>query len=232
MSKTSNVGDLRTRLQQKIQQDRIEIETLTRSELKKLADNLRPSVKDESYIIVRDIKEHTRWMNAALWGTWLRSVVVGVCLFLGICVGSWGLTRWYSNNIQSLIQRRAALTRQVEREQTRLDQLRAQTWGVWLHEAEDGARSMVLPNETPLGLAELLGKRELDLAVKPPVGAFVLVCRLPVFLWVVLGPLRQVPVLFVFQFLPVLLVAPLALDVIALGAGQLPPAREPKLALR
>ena len=65
--------------------------------------------------------------------------------------GSWGLTRWYANNIQNLIQRRAALTRQVEREQTRLDQLRAQTWGVGLHEAEDGARSMVLPNGTPLG---------------------------------------------------------------------------------
>ena len=47
--------------------------------------------------------------------------------------------------------RRAALTRQVEREQTRLDQLREQTWGVWLHEAEDGARSVVLPKGTPLG---------------------------------------------------------------------------------
>ena len=108
-------------------------------------------MKDESYIIVRDIKEHTRWMNAALWGAWLRSVVVGGCLFLGICGGSWGLTRWYSNNIQSLIQRRDALTLQIEREQTRLDQILAQTWGVWLHEAEDGARSVVLPKGTPLG---------------------------------------------------------------------------------
>ena len=52
--------------------------------------------------------------------------------------GSWGLTRWYANNIQNLIQRRAALTRQVEREQTRLDQLRAQTWGVGLHECVTG----------------------------------------------------------------------------------------------
>ena len=33
----------------------------------------------------------------------------------------------------------------------------------------------------PLGLAELLGKRELDLAIQAPVGAFVLVRRLPVF---------------------------------------------------
>ena len=145
------MSDLQTRLQKRAEQERQQIEAVTQSELKKLADNLRQSVKDESYIIVRDIKEHTRWMNAALWSAWLRSVVVGVCLFLGICVGSWGLTRWYSNNIQSLIQRRAALTRQVEREQTRLDQLRAQTWDVWLHEAEDGARSVVLPNGTPLG---------------------------------------------------------------------------------
>ena len=96
MSKTSNVADLMARLQQKIEQDRQQIEALTQSELKKLADNLRQSVQDESYITVRDIKEHTRWMNAALWGAWLRSVVVGVCLFLGICVGSWGLTRWYA----------------------------------------------------------------------------------------------------------------------------------------
>ena len=74
----------------------------------------------------------------------------------------------------------------------------------------------------PIGLAELLGKRELDLAVETPVGAFVLVRRLPVRSGVVLGPLRHVSVRFVFQFLAVLLVAPLALDVLALGAGRLP----------
>ena len=31
-------------------------------------------------------------MNAALWGAWLRSGVIGVCLFLGILGGSWRLT--------------------------------------------------------------------------------------------------------------------------------------------
>ena len=76
----------------------------------------------------------------------------------------------------------------------------------------------------PLGFSlKLLGKRELDLAVQPPVGAFVFVCRLPVFSGVVLRPLRHVSVLFVLQFLTILLVAPFALNVIALGAGRLPP---------
>ena len=74
MSKTSNVSDLMARLQEKIEQDRKQIEALTQSELKKLAENLRQSVQDASYIIVRDIKNHTRWMNAVLWGAWLRSV--------------------------------------------------------------------------------------------------------------------------------------------------------------
>ena len=74
----------------------------------------------------------------------------------------------------------------------------------------------------PLLLVQLLGQGELNLAVQPSVGALVLIRRLPVFSGVVLGPLRHVPVLFVFQFLAVLLVAPLALDVIALGAGRLP----------
>ena len=110
--RTSSGSDLQARLQKRAAQDRQEIEALTQSELKKLAKNLRQSVNDEMYIIVRDIKDHTRWMNAALWRPWLRSVTVGVCLFLGILAGSWGLTRWYANHIQSLIETKAVL--QVE----------------------------------------------------------------------------------------------------------------------
>ena len=106
MNGTSSGSDLQARLQKRAERDRQEIEALTQSELKKLADNLRQSVQDEMYIIVRDIKDHTRWMNAALWRPWLRSVAVGVCLFLGILAGSWGLTRWYANQIQSLIETR------------------------------------------------------------------------------------------------------------------------------
>ena len=53
----------------------------------------------------------------------------------------------------------------------------------------------------PLVLVQLLGQGELNLAVQPAVGAFVLVRRLPVRSGVVLGPLRHVSVLFVFQFL-------------------------------
>ena len=68
MNETSSGSDLKARLQKQTEQERKQIEAVTRSELKKLADNLRQSVEDEMYIIVRDIKDHTRRMNAALWG--------------------------------------------------------------------------------------------------------------------------------------------------------------------
>ena len=75
----------------------------------------------------------------------------------------------------------------------------------------------------PPGFAQLLGKRELDLPVEAPVGPLVLVRRRPIRARVILGPLRHILVLFVFQFLPVPLVASFALDVLALGEGRLAP---------
>ena len=148
MNGTSSGSDLQARLQKRAEQDRQEIEALTQSELKKLAKNLRQSVNDEMYIIVRDIKEHTRWMNAALWGAWLRSVVVGVCLFLGILGGSWGLTRWYANHIQSLIETKAMLEIEIQEARQTIERIEQDTWGVKLVEV-DGRRYAILPESTP-----------------------------------------------------------------------------------
>ena len=107
------------------------------------------SVNDEMYIIVRDIKDHTRWMNAALWGgAWLRSVTVGVCLFLGILAGSWGLTRWYANHIQSLIETRAALEIEIQEARQTIERIEQTTWGVTLVEV-NGQRFAILPESTP-----------------------------------------------------------------------------------
>ena len=100
------------------------------------------------YIIVRDIKDHTRRMNAALWVPWLRSVAIGTCLFLGILAGSWGLTRWYANQIQSLIQTREALEFEIQEASQTLERLDQTTWGVNLVEV-NGQRFAILPESTP-----------------------------------------------------------------------------------
>ena len=105
-------------------------------------------MEDEAYIIVRDIKDHTRRMNAALWGAWLRSGVIGVCLFLGILAGSWGLTRWYSNHIQSLIETKAMLEIEIQEARQTVERIEETTWGVVLHEGEQGRKFVVLPKRT------------------------------------------------------------------------------------
>ena len=79
---------------------------------------------------------------------WLRSLGVGLCVCLGIFGGSWGLTQWQSSRVQRLVERQEALRLAIAQEQQTLAQLQAQTWGVWLHEAEDGGRYVVLPQGT------------------------------------------------------------------------------------
>ena len=82
-----------------------------------------------------------------------------------------------------------------------------------------GERARELP---PAARVQFARQGELDLAVEPPVGALVLVRRLPVGVWVVLRPRGHVAVLDMLAFLAVSGMAPLALDVIILGAGGLP----------
>ena len=67
------------------------------------------------------------------------------CLFLGILAGSWGLTRWYSNHIQSLIETKAMLEFEIQEARQTVDRLEETTWGVVLHEGEEGRKFAVLP---------------------------------------------------------------------------------------
>ena len=91
-----------------------------------------------------------RRMARALFGAWGRPVAIGLLISLGIFAGSWGLTRFLALRIQTLIGTRDAVTASIEREQARRQELLDQTWGVWLHEADDGERYVVPPPGTLL----------------------------------------------------------------------------------
>ena len=148
MNRTSGVSDLQARLQKTAETERQEVEAIVQGELKKLSGNLRDIVAHALYTIESDTKTWSRRLSAAALKAWARPIVIGLLIFLGICVGSWGLTQWYAIQIQNLIERRDAMRLQVERQQTLLDQ----TWGVWMHEAEDGTRYVVFPDGTTLDI--------------------------------------------------------------------------------
>ena len=75
-------------------------------------------------------------------------MTVGVCLFLGILAGSWGLTRWYANQIQSLIETRGALEFEIQEARQTIERIEQDTWGVKLVEV-NGQRFAILPESTP-----------------------------------------------------------------------------------
>ena len=78
---------------------------------------------------------------------WLRPLMVGIVISLGIFGASWGLMQWLSSRVQTLLETQETLQFGIAQQQRDLDQLQAQTWGVWLHE-EDGMRYVVLPRGT------------------------------------------------------------------------------------
>ena len=148
MNETSSMSDLQKRIQKRVEQDRQQMEAVVQSELKKLSENLNRIVKRELLTIESDTKVWSKRLSVAALKAWSRPIGVGLLIFLGIFVGSWGLTQWLSSSVESHIEARAAIRLEIEQEQRTLDQLRAQTWGVWLHEAEDGGRHVVLPRGT------------------------------------------------------------------------------------
>ena len=84
-----------------------------------------------------------RQVSALKW-SWLLPLAAGITLFLLISLGSWGLARWQSSRIRARGETLERLDLELEERTRTLQQLNAGTWGIRLHEAENG-KYIVLP---------------------------------------------------------------------------------------
>ncbi len=141
---TSKANDLTERLRRRLETEREAIEELTASELERLGENSRRVASNALRTIERDTAAATGRMRALLLKAWLRPLVVGLSLWLGICGGSWATVQWLSTRIQARIQTVAALDLEIEEARRTLAQLEETTWGITLREIE-GERFVVLP---------------------------------------------------------------------------------------
>ncbi len=147
MSRTSNPNDLTARVQSRMEADRRQIEAATTSELRRLGANLRAVASDELRTTEAAMATATARTRALLLNAWLRPLVVGLIVFLGISGGSWGLMYWLSASIQRRIETLATLEVQIEHAHETLAEIEETTWGVTLLEI-DGERFVVLPAGT------------------------------------------------------------------------------------
>ena len=144
---TSNPNDFSVRLTSQMAAERRQIEKTAASELRRLGENLRAVANDELHSTETVTAAGTARIRVVLLNAWLRPLVVGLVIFVGISGGSWGLMHWLSTGIQDRIETRAALDVQIEDARATLAEIEETTWGVTLLETDRG-RFVVLPDGT------------------------------------------------------------------------------------
>ena len=132
------------RLRRRLENERGEIKALTANELERLAENSRRVTRSALRSIERDTEEATGRMRALLLKAWLRPLVVGLSLWLGIFGGSWATMHWLWTGIQSRIEMAVDLDLRIEEARQTLTQMEVDTWGIVLSEI-NGERFVVLP---------------------------------------------------------------------------------------
>ena len=141
---TSSQSDLTERLRQKLETERLEIEATASRELRRLGESLNGAASDALHSIKDDMAASTGRMRVLLMRAWLRPLVMGLSLFLGISGGSWATMHWLSASIESRIRTVAVLNVNIKQARETLAQIEQTTWGVTLRKI-DGQRFVVMP---------------------------------------------------------------------------------------
>ena len=136
-----------SRLRRRLEAENREIEETVVSELRRRGKSLSAAVDDALRTIEADTGQGVGRLSALLLRAWLRPLVVGLSLSLGICVGSWAGTRWLWTTIEQRIEVLVALRLDIEEARSTLARMQDTTWGVWFRES-DGDRFVVLPAGT------------------------------------------------------------------------------------
>ena len=147
MSKTSTPSDLTSRLRQRLEVDRQRIEETAARELARLGESLSTVASAALRSIEADTEAATGRMRAVLLRAWLRPLVVGLSLFIGISGGSWATMHWLWRSIELRIETLGALNARIEQARETLAEIEEMTWRVTLR-AVNGERYVALPAGT------------------------------------------------------------------------------------
>ncbi|MDE0131235.1 MAG: hypothetical protein OXQ32_03095 [bacterium] len=177
MSGTSKPSSLSGRLGQKLERDRREIERVTERELRRLGENLQGTASAVLSNIESSMRRQAEEVRAGLRGPWrgieqeaetlgkhlrrrwLIPLAVGLSLSTGISIGLWGVLWWLSEEVELQLHESTVLESRIWEQTKTLERLEGETWGVYLHETDDGDRFVVLPKGTRLNTDWTIGGR-------------------------------------------------------------------------
>ncbi|WP_420464407.1 hypothetical protein [Candidatus Palauibacter sp.] len=104
---------------------------MTASELARPAGNSRRAARNAPRTIERDTEEATGRMRAMLPEAWLRPLIVGLSLWLGIFGGSWATMRWLWTRIPARTE-----TANIREARQTLARMEVDTWRIALLKIE------------------------------------------------------------------------------------------------
>ena len=136
---------LTSRLQRRLETERAEIEAPPARGLKVLGESLSGVATSALRTIEAYTAAATGRMHGMLLRAWLRPLLVGLSLSVGICGGSWA-ARLLWTAIEWKVETLAALNLDIEQARQTLTEIEETTWGLELE--IDGARYVVLPAGT------------------------------------------------------------------------------------
>ena len=150
---TSNANDLSAQIRRRTEAERRKMDAIDERKLQEYGERWDAIANDKLHTIETVMETETtrihgqlRSLRELLWRDLRADLVIVAIILLIICGASWGLLRWQLNRVQTLLETQETLQLEIAQTQTALDQLQAETWGVWLHEDADGTRYVVLPS--------------------------------------------------------------------------------------
>ena len=144
-----NANDLTARLGRRLETERREIEELTANELRRLGENSRRVARRALRSIERDTEVAVGNVRELLVKAWLRPLIVGTALWLGIFAGSWATMQWLSRSVQDRIEDIELAKIEIEGGREMIAEIEETTWGVGLRDV-NGVRYVTLPRGTPV----------------------------------------------------------------------------------
>jgi uncharacterized membrane-anchored protein YhcB (DUF1043 family) len=141
----THLGDLNRELQQKLEQERKQIQELHNSELTKLKQNLETecqNVLNTFSTATQVIKEKSQ--NQLKWYLLLPGATI-ISLLIGSCLGNWAMTQYLAHQVNQITSQQA----ENQRQQKTLELLKKKTWGIELYQNNNG-KFIIIPPNSPL----------------------------------------------------------------------------------
>lgn len=171
MPNTGNsLASLAERMRAKTEQDRQELEALTRQQFNALSESLRQSstaalrtteaaIQEKLGTLEESIASRCQTLSWTFGRKWLQALLLSMALLAGTALGGWGVVTLLTHRLTALQDEIQSLNANKAELESTTGQLEKRTWGLKLLENQDG-RFIILPPKTSAHTGWTVGKQQ------------------------------------------------------------------------